>query len=200
VVVGSSRKSDKVSFSLVDMMTVSKQHWIRFGGHASAAGFEYQIDNQDSILQASKQFLAGLELESQSQNSEDEKKKSQLDVIDLDWFDLNEHFYSWVQFLEPFGSHFPEPIFRLRKVPVLSVKVMKEKHFKLNLVNPHNREALSFVLFFANEEQRQLLNALNRELDICFKIKRDNFNYNQRFQFIVESIQPGTTQQGSLPL
>jgi single-stranded-DNA-specific exonuclease len=201
VVVGSSRKSDAVSFSLVDLMSGSKSHWIRYGGHASAAGFEYQKDNQDLIFQSSKQFLEQLDLVSEIRPSSSANGNSNLNIIDLDWFDLNDHFYSWVQFLEPFGSHFPEPIFRLKKVPVLSFKVMKEKHFKLNLVNPHNRESLSFVLFFASEDQRQLINSLNRELDICFKIKRDNFNYNQRFQFIVESIQAiQFMQSGKMPV
>ena len=65
---------------------------------------------------------------------------------------------------------------------------MKEKHFKMNVVNPYNSEPLSFVLFSANDVQKELLNSLDRQLDIEFKIKKDNFNYNQRFQFIVESI------------
>ena len=65
---------------------------------------------------------------------------------------------------------------------------MKEIHFKLNVVNPQNRESLNFVLFNSNEDQRQMLSSLNREYDICFKIKKDNFNFNQRFQFVVEDI------------
>jgi single-stranded DNA-specific DHH superfamily exonuclease len=116
------------------------------------------------------------------------KESTPVPVIDLDWFDLNTHFFSWVQFLEPFGSQFPEPVFRLRQVPVFSVKKMKEIHFKLNVVNPQNREPLNFVLFNSNEDQRQMLTSLTREYDICFKIKKDNFTYNQRFQFVIDDI------------
>lgn len=188
VVVGSSRKSDKDKFSLVDMMAESKAEWIRFGGHASAAGFEYRKENQNKVNQGSIRFLEALKkTRSMEENSisVDVVKPSS---INIDWFDMNTHFYSWVQFLEPFGVQFPEPVFKLKAVPILSIKPMKEKHFKMNVVNPHNREALNFVLFFASDEQKALLNSLNRELDIEFKIKKDNFNYNQRFQFIVEGI------------
>ncbi len=188
IVVGSSRKPDKLEYSLVDMMAASRELWIRFGGHASAAGFEYLKFNEEVIAANSQEFLDGLV-------KTDEQTQSASDVIivpsgpiDLDWFDLNTHFFSWVQFLEPFGPQFPEPVFRLKKVPVFSIKTMKEIHFKLNVVNPYNREPLNFVLFNTNETQRNMLNALDREFDICFKIKKDNFNYNQRFQFVVESI------------
>lgn len=190
VVVGSSRKSDKINYSLVDMMAASKDQWIRFGGHASAAGFEYVQQNQDLIQQGSQDFLSSLLAKTNASESIDagamvEKFSG---PVDLNWFELNTHFYTWVQFLEPFGSNFAEPAFRLRNVPVLSIKKMKEKHFKLNVVNPQNREALSFVLFNSTEKQRELLNSLNNEFDICFKIKKDTFNYNQRFQFIIESL------------
>lgn len=191
VVVGSSRKPDHIKYSLVDLMATSKDSWIRFGGHASAAGFEYLKSNEAAIWNGSSLFLetAKSAMASNVEFSEAGSVKRCEEPIELDWFDLNTHFFTWVQFLEPFGSHFPEPIFKLNKVPVLSVKVMKEKHFKLNVVNPHNREALNFVLFNSTQEQRQLLNSLNRELNICFKIKKDTFNYNQRFQFIIESIE-----------
>lgn len=188
VVVGSSRKPDHVNYSLVDLMATSKDRWIRFGGHASAAGFEYLKSNEEAIRNGSDEFL--MTAQSAINEAASPSVNRCEEPIELNWFDLNTHFFSWVQFLEPFGSHFPEPIFKLSKVPVLSVKVMKEKHFKLNVVNPHNREALNFVLFNSTEEQRQLLNSLNRELNICFKIKKDTFNYNQRFQFIVESLEP----------
>lgn len=190
VVVGSSRKSDKTSFSLVDVMTASKPLWNRFGGHAGAAGFEYFRSNQQEIAKNSQNYLDTLVTPNGSIPMEIEKigRSAQLKPIDLDWFDLNTHFYSWVQFLEPFGAQFPEPIFRLKNVPVLSIKKMKEKHFKLNVVNPQNCESLNFVLFNSSEEQRQLLTGLNREYVVSFKIKKDNFNYNQKFQFIVEEI------------
>tara|TARA_B110001454_G_scaffold219203_1_gene252097 strand:+ start:9472 stop:11271 length:1800 start_codon:yes stop_codon:yes gene_type:complete len=192
IVVGSSRKPDSISYSLVDMMAVSKETWIRFGGHASAAGFEYLKSNEEIILQGANGFLKNLK-DSRAVQTRDETTAFAVDSvniepIDLDWFDLNTHFFTWVQFLEPFGVQFPEPVFRLKDVAVLSIKVMKEKHFKLNVVNPQNREALNFVLFNSNEEQRQMLTALNQKFDICFKIKKDTFNYNQRFQFIIESI------------
>lgn len=190
IVVGSSRKPDHINYSLVDLMATSKDSWIRFGGHANAAGFEYLKSNEAIIWNGSNEFLAAAKMEAgDADASRAISPSSCVDPIELEWFDLNTHFFSWVQFLEPYGSHFPEPVFKLSKVPVLSVKVMKEKHFKLNVVNPHNREALNFVLFNSTEEQRQLLNSLNRELDICFKIKKDTFNYNQRFQFIIESIE-----------
>lgn len=198
VVVGSSRKPDSISYSLVDVMAASKDSWIRFGGHASAAGFEYAKANEDSILAGSTGFLKNLKDSIDGRVNGDADGNVDLNSyqdqtgkpkpIDLDWFDLNTHFFTWVQFLEPFGVQFPEPVFRLKAVPVLSIKVMKEKHFKLNVVNPQNREALNFVLFNSTEEQRQLLTALNHKFDICFKIKKDTFNYNQRFQFIIESI------------
>lgn len=193
IIVGSSRKSDKVAYnvtySLVDMMAAGKEHWLRFGGHACAAGFEYVKENEKTIWESSQKFLNKLNMILSTDTlSLSQPKTSGFNPIDLDWFDLNTHFFSWVQFLEPFGNQFPEPIFRLKSVPIFSIKKMKEIHFKLNVVNPQNRESLNFVLFNSSEEQRQMLSSLNREFDICFKIKKDNFNYNQQFQFIIESL------------
>ena len=189
VVVGSSRKSDKVTYSLVDAMAVSKAYWIRFGGHASAAGFEYLKDNQNLLADNAQSYLDQLvPTDGTLENGNTGAGLGGSDLIDLDWFDLNTHFFSWVQFLEPYGKQFPEPVFRLKNVPVFSVKKMKEIHFKLNVVNPHNREPLNFVLFNSNSQQQKMLTSLNREFDICFKIKKDNFNYDQRFQFIIERI------------
>lgn len=198
LVVGSSRKSDKIDYSLVDMMAISKDSWVRFGGHANAAGFEYRKENQDSIQTAAQEYLTLLGKSHSAEHDLNSLDIKQTDIsmpIDLGWFDLNTHFYTWVQFLEPFGSQFPEPIFRLKNVPVLSIKKMKEKHFKLNVVNPHNREPLNFILFNSTDEQRRLLNSLGHEFDISFKIKKDTFNYNQRFQFIIESLQASPVPQ-----
>ncbi|MBL7543688.1 MAG: DHH family phosphoesterase [Bdellovibrionaceae bacterium] len=203
VVVGSSRKSDKIGYSLVDMMAHSKDKWIRFGGHASAAGFEYVHENQEHLVAGSQQFLSRLnshafadsavtdmnEETNTSANMNANVVAKGRNCVDLEWFDLNDHFYSWVQFMEPFGVQFPEPVFQIKNASVFSIKKMKEKHFKLHVVNPQNRESLSFVLFNASDEQRKLLTSLHRDFHIRFKIKRDHFNHNQRFQFIVDDIQ-----------
>lgn len=174
-VVGSGRSTE---LNLVELMSLAEPSWIRFGGHSAAAGFEFDVSNFETI----KESLQN----THDLKSSQEAGKTQ-EPIWLEWSELSMSLFSWLQFLEPFGVGFEEPVFGLKSVTVRSVKIMKEKHIKMMATNPMNQELLTFVMF--NLKPPMIENLMDSQVvDILFKIKKDTFIPSRRFQYIAEKI------------
>ncbi len=164
-------------FSLVEAIAHCREHLVRGGGHAMAAG----ISVEEGRLEA---FTAAFE-ETARQAFAGELLRPVLDIdLELNFKDLNHDFYEHYRLMEPFGQQNSEPLFLARGVmPRLPPRVMKEKHLRLLLrQNGAEQNATWF-----NAPVNQLPPA---PWDVVMRVQRNWFRGEERWQVNLEAVRP----------
>jgi len=114
-------------FHLLDALEASPELFLRFGGHAAAAGFAMRSENVAELRRRLNEYasvrLAGEELQP---------------VLEFDgeltMEEVTPRLWEQLRSLQPFGMGNPEPVFMARGVTLMGEpKVMREKHLKLKL-------------------------------------------------------------------
>ncbi len=114
-------------FHLLDALESAPELFLRFGGHAAAAGFAMRSEKIAELRQRLNQYasakLAGEEL---------------LPVLEFDgelkMEQVTPRLWEQLRALQPFGMGNPEPVFMARGAILMGEpKVMREKHLKLKL-------------------------------------------------------------------
>lgn len=106
-------------FDMVGALSQCSEHFVRYGGHAGAAGFIAECDRvpviQQRLQAIAAERLAGIEL------------KPGLDIDALVSFkSLNGEALQWLRALEPCGAGNPPPVFMTRRARVMRPRVMGE--------------------------------------------------------------------------
>lgn len=121
--VGSARSISGVH--ILDLMAESSKYFIRYGGHAQAAGFQLKA----SELPEWKEELHGIAREHISQ--EQLKRTYKVDA-EIGLADITIEFLEELSQLEPFGHGNPAPVFLLKNLEVSRAPMLiKEIHLKL---------------------------------------------------------------------
>lgn len=189
-VVASGRKPDLCSGSLVDLMSAIKSNECEGGGHACAVGFEFHQGETERIRDSLKNYF------SKNQDGRDLELKTGETKYDLEmkydleikWNEISYRNYLWLEFLEPFGSGFPEPKFLLRNISFLQLAVLKNKHFKLIAMSSHSQEKVDFLLFNPSPRHKLLISESLDHLDVVVKLKKDKFRNTNKIQLMVEDL------------
>jgi single-stranded-DNA-specific exonuclease len=114
-------------FHLLDALEASPELFLRFGGHAAAAGFAMRSENVAELRRRLNEYagarLAGEELQP---------------VLEFDgeltMEEVTPRLFEQLRSLQPFGMGNPEPVFMARGVTLMGEpKIMREKHMKLKL-------------------------------------------------------------------
>jgi single-stranded-DNA-specific exonuclease len=163
------------TFHLLEALESCPELFTRFGGHAHAVGFALPSERIPELRRRLNEFAAArLTLE---------------DFVPVLLYDgeltldqVTPAFWESLRQLEPFGMGNPEPVFVARGVRNGgAVKVMKQKHIKINLVRYGQRQAagaLSRGLDALGWRMAERLAAEPLEagdlLDVAFKIERNN--------------------------
>ena len=143
---------------------------LRFGGHAMAAGCTIDADALDTFEQAfieiAEQGLtpAILQRELQTDGALPLEYRS-VETVDM----LHQ---------EVWGQGFPPPLFS-EEVEVLSQRVLKEKHLKLQL--KHQGQTVDGIWFNHTEP-------LPRKATLAFQLNADVWNGARKIQFLVEGV------------
>ncbi|MBE9536372.1 MAG: single-stranded-DNA-specific exonuclease RecJ [Proteobacteria bacterium] len=121
---GSARSIE--AFHLFEGLEKCGEHLVSFGGHKYAAGFTLDASNLDAFRQAFENAV------SSSVSDEDFIPSLKLDgIASLD--DIDDSLVEELERLAPFGASNSEPVFMSQGVEVLSVRVLKDAHLKLQL-------------------------------------------------------------------
>jgi single-stranded-DNA-specific exonuclease len=136
----------------------------RFGGHSAAAGFSVLNINLVALEER-------LRLLAQQELSQKELRPGlEIDAV-VDFRELDESLYEFIQKLEPCGNENPSPVFAALDVSVKSKRqVGKEKnHLKLAF----SQEGLTFdAIAF---RQGHLMASLPDNVDIAFRLERNEY-------------------------
>ena len=164
-------------FSIIEALTTCKELFVRFGGHAAAAGFT--IDNAN--LPALEDHLLGLAAETLS----DELLQPSItidavvDLSNVGWA-LQEELAQ----LEPFGQANPQPTLMSRAVEVVDARQRGADGQHLRLVlrsGSTTHEAIAFRL-------GQFADALRRRplIDVAYTVEANEWNGERRLQLNVK--------------
>lgn len=128
-VIGSARVPEEGVLNLLDVLTHSEDHMVKFGGHAPAAGFEIKLESAEDFNASLQEFFVENQFDWSSPN--DVKFESRLYLNEL-----NESFMGWYEALGPFGREFESPHFLLEGVELKNIKALKGEHYKLEIGAP----------------------------------------------------------------
>ena len=127
-------------FDLVEAFSACQGHFVRYGGHAQAAGFTMAREDLPQLVEDLTAFAQN------KLGSLDLSPTLTIDaVIALD--DLTHDLVQWLQELEPYGPANPTPVFLTPGVPVSEVHYMGQsrQHLRLVVGNGNGRwTALAF--------------------------------------------------------
>jgi single-stranded-DNA-specific exonuclease len=164
-------------FSIIEALTGCKELFVRFGGHAAAAGFT--IDNAN--LPALEDHLLGLAAESLSDELLQPAIKidATVDLNSVGWA-LQEELAR----LEPFGQANPQPTLMSRAVEVVDARQRGAEGQHLRLVlrsGGATYEAIAFRL-------GQFADALRRRplIDVAYTLESNEWNGERRLQINVK--------------
>lgn len=162
-------------FSLVEAIDICRQHIIRGGGHAMAAGVSVTEDKLEvfraAFCEAARQALtdenltAVLELDAEVRLSE-----------------LSMDFLQNFRLMEPFGQKNPEPVFLCRRVmPRLPGRLMKEKHLRVVIT----QDGASMEARWFNAP---LQNLPKPPWDVAMRVQRNYWRGEEQWQLTLDAV------------
>lgn len=178
IVVGSARRPDSLTYNLVEAIGVAASEFKRFGGHAAAAGFEFDIKNKDKILAKLDSFF--------EEKSEVHQLMMSYDA-EIESNEITAEFMSWYERLGPFGPGFEAPVFRMRNLTLESLKELRGGHFRLTL---RGRQGKAQALLFGPSEEQQFLKNATRD-QLVEALVEPQWNYyegNKSVQILIKDI------------
>ncbi len=134
-------------FSLAQAVQKNKKLLISGGGHDGAAGISLLTKNIAAFRSAVNRYYDSLKLKNQADFLV-AKPDLQLDSLE----GLDETLVQYIAQLEPFGNDNPQPIFFLKNLKVVAVRLMgaEKQHVKIKLSDNENR-TMEYIAFGAPE-------------------------------------------------
>ena len=157
------------AFHLLDALESSdcRHCFIRFGGHAHAAGFSLASDAIPTLRD-------GLERYARARLTREDLVPGVTIDAELEFAQIDRDLIRSIATLEPFGVGNPRPLFGTRAARMLQpVKIMKEKHAKLRLRDSDAGRPFDAVGWRMREQLEPLNLTLGEKLDIAYTIEEN---------------------------
>lgn len=162
-------------FSLVEAIDICREHIVRGGGHAMAAGVSITEDKLDvfrtAFCEAARRALS------------DEALTPILEMdAEVRLSDLSYDFLQNFRLMEPFGQQNSEPLFLCRKItPRLPGRTMKDKHLRVILTQDGvNMEARWF--------NAPLQNLPKPPWDVAMRVQRNFWRGEEQWQLTLDAV------------
>jgi single-stranded-DNA-specific exonuclease len=166
-------------FNIIEAFTTCRELFVRFGGHAQAAGFTIARDNLAS-LETQLSSIAQEHLSSHNLNP--------VLYVDapLDLAGLTPGLLQWLHLLEPFGVGNPRPAFLTRNLQVMETQLVGPagQHVKLRV-----REGQRECTALAFNQGREWDGSVAR-VDLVYSISIDHWNGVERLTLKVLDSRP----------
>jgi single-stranded-DNA-specific exonuclease len=162
-------------FSLVEAIDICREHIVRGGGHAMAAGVSVSEDKLDvfraAFCEAARNALT------------DEALSAVLEMdAEIRFSDLTHDFLQNFRLMEPFGQQNSEPVFLCRRVtPRLPGRTMKDKHLRVML----SQDGVSMEARWFNAPLQNLPKA---PWDIAMRVQRNVWRGDEQWQLTLDAV------------
>ena len=157
------------AFHLLDALESAdcRHCFIRFGGHAHAAGFSLASDAIPALRD-------GLERYARARLTREDLVPGITIDAELEFAQIDRNLIRSIATLEPFGVGNPRPLFGTRAARMLQpIKIMKEKHAKLRLRDSDAGRPFDSIGWRMREQLEQLNLVLGDKLDIAYTIEEN---------------------------
>jgi single-stranded-DNA-specific exonuclease len=174
--VGSGRSIR--AFHLLDALASMQELFLRFGGHARAAGFALPAERiaelETRFEQYAREILKPEDLEPTL------RVDAEVSGHEIDWT-----LYEALQMLAPFGCANPTPVLATRDLRlVLGPRILQEKHLKLRVARgPKSFDAIGWGM-----AERGATLVAGQTLDLAFTLDQNVFQDTTTLQLVLSEI------------
>lgn len=170
------------AFNMVEALNSMRDIFIKYGGHAGAAGFSIAIENIEEFSKRINEYAV------ENLNSEDTKKPIKIDC-ELSMIKISFDLMDKLSLLEPYGFGNASPMFAIRNCKYTNFRAIgKEKnHLMMDLIK-NGVEMKNCVWFNSEDMLETILN--NKEIDIAFKLKMETYKDKYQYKIFIEDIKP----------
>jgi single-stranded-DNA-specific exonuclease len=175
-VVGSARLPRHSGLSLKEVLKDCSS-LLQYGGHAQAAGFELNLDKVEEFKKEIHCFIKSHQITKEESLFIDQEFDCEVMLSEL-----NRSFIPWLNQLEPFGTGFEAPRFKVSRVKVKSLTLLKDVHYKLTISDTD--DFIAEALWFFPPEEHEVLELLEGD---AFKNRFFNFYVTPQINFFRNS-------------
>jgi single-stranded-DNA-specific exonuclease len=179
VIKGSGRSMKKID--LYKALThIDEEHGIfmKYGGHKAAAGFSLLKRDFDKFVEAFNKYL--------EENTTEEDYIPTVDVdMELSFSAIDTDFVTELQKMEPYGEGNSKPLFMTRNLVIERGKVLKDKHFKAQFVDPKTGIGFDGICFNMAKKFKNK----NSLVAILYTLEFNTFNGRSTIQLVVKDVQ-----------
>ena len=170
------------AFDMIEALNSMRDIFIKYGGHAGAAGFSIAIENIEEFSKRINEYAI------ENLNSEDTKKPIKIDC-ELSMIKISFDLMDKLSLLEPYGFGNASPMFAIRNCKYTNFRAIgKEKnHLMMDLIK-NGVEMKNCVWFNSEDMLETILN--NKEIDVAFKLKMETYKDKYQYKIFIEDIKP----------
>lgn len=170
------------AFNMIEALNSMRDIFIKYGGHAGAAGFSIAIENIEEFSKRINEYAV------ENLNSEDTKKPIKIDC-ELSMIKISFDLMDKLSLLEPYGFGNASPMFAIRNCKYTNFRAIgKEKnHLMMDLIK-NGVEMKNCVWFNSEDMLETILN--NKEIDVAFKLKMETYKDKYQYKIFIEDIKP----------
>lgn len=168
-------------FNMIEALNTMKELFVKYGGHAGAAGFSIKIENINEFSKRINEYA-----------KENIPESSLIKPVKLDItipaYKISYDFIDKISLLEPFGFGNSSPLFALNNCEISGVRpIGKEKNHTMFNVRKDNLEIRNCVWFSSDDVFNEI--ASISHADIAFKLKLETFKDKYMYKMYVEDMQ-----------
>ena len=172
------RSIEKVD--IYEVLSISKDLFVKFGGHKGACGFTIEKSKFDQLLANTENYMKGL--------SPDVFVPEINYDLQLHGSDLSIRLVEELEQLEPFGCCNEKPYFLLRDCKITNIRYMGKfmNHMRIT-VDLDGFKGLVCILFNFDGEQEDVLKN-NVYVDMCGSLQINQWNNQKNLQFLISNV------------
>jgi single-stranded-DNA-specific exonuclease len=169
---GSARSIN--GYHLVEALDEVSDMLVKYGGHPMAAGFTVAADKIDEMRGRLNRRAAEI-------LSEDDIGRTLTADAEIALEDATAGIAKSLERMEPHGIGNPQPLFLMRRLPLRSTMVLKEKHLKLLI----GRETTEIEALWWNASEYQSKIAAAKQISLMCRLEINNWNNRENCQLKV---------------
>ena len=168
-------------FNMIEALNSMKELFVKYGGHAGAAGFSIKIENIDEFSRRINEYAKKNIPESSL------IKPVKLDIT-IPAYKISYDFIDKISLLEPFGFGNPSPLFALNNCEISGLRpIGKEKTHTMFNVKKDNLEIKNCIWFNSDDVFSEVASITHA--DIAFKLKLETYKDRYQYKMYVEDMQ-----------
>lgn len=174
-------------FNIIEALNSMKELFVKYGGHAGAAGFSIPIENIEIFTERLDSYVEKNLEKSYFFKPIKIDKEIQLHKISYDFLDE-------ISKLKPFGFGNQTPVFAMKNCTYTNLRKIGKDHSHLMLNIVKNDVEIKNCVWFGAEDMFSDIEK-NPVLDIAFKLKLEVFKNRYQYKIYLEDIRKPETEK-----